>query len=82
MRCYIIYQHQGLRLRQAQLDTAKVVLQKIVPFYEKGNIPMITNKKACEKIVALFQKNVKLRELPTDRRSSASSQSKLEDAPS
>ena len=46
LRCYMIYQDQGLRLRQTQLDTAKFVLQKIVPFHENRTIPMITNKKS------------------------------------
>jgi hypothetical protein len=68
------------QVKQNKTRHAKLVLQKIVPLYENGIIPMITAKKACEKIIALFQKNAKLRELPVYRRSSTSTQAKLKDA--
>lgn len=55
-----------------QRDNAKIDLDKIIPFYQKGNIPMISEKRACEKIVELVRKNSKIREIPVDRRSSPS----------
>ena len=46
---------------------------------EKANVPMITEKKACEKIVRVFLKNVKLRKIPLDHQQSKVTQSKLKD---
>ena len=43
---------------------------KLLPLYMKANIPMITKKKACEKIIQLADRNAKLREIPEDRHSS------------
>lgn len=80
LRCYMFYKKQRLAINRTKSDNAKIVLRKIMPFYEKANIPMITEKKACEKVFMLFQKNAKLRELPTNRRSSVSAQAKLKEA--
>jgi len=80
LRCYMFYQREGLPLNRTRHQNAKIVLRQIIPFYQKANIPIITEKKACEKIIALFQKNAKLRELPVDRRSSPSAQNKLAEA--
>lgn len=54
-------------------------MTKVIPFYEKGNIPMISEKKGCEKIVSLFKKNSKLREIPVERRSSETAKLKLKE---
>jgi len=77
LRCYMFHQREGLTLNRTRHDNAKIVLKQIIPFYNKANIPTITEKKACEKIISLFQKNSKLRELPVNRRSSSSAQTKL-----
>jgi len=79
LRCYMFHQREGLQLNRTKYENAKIVLKKIIPFYNKGNIPIITEKKACEKIIILFQKNAKLRELPVDRRSSISAQAKIKE---
>jgi len=79
LRCYMFHQHEGLTLNRTRHENAKIVLKQIIPFYNKANIPTITEKKACEKIISLFQKNAKLRELPVNRRSSSSAQAKLKE---
>jgi len=63
----MFYQREGLPLNRTRHQNAKIVLRQIIQFYQKANIPIIMEKKACEKIIALFQKNAKLRELPVDR---------------
>jgi len=80
LRCYMFHQREGLTLNRTRHENAKIVLKQIILFYNKANIPTITEKKACEKIISLFQKNAKLRELPVNRRSSLSAQVKLKEA--
>jgi hypothetical protein len=77
LRCYMFYQGDGLSINRTKRENAKLVLQKIQHFYERSNIPMLTEKKACEKIIKLFQKNAKLREIPMQRRSSLAAQAKI-----
>jgi len=80
IRCYMFYRQAGLSLMRSSRDNAKIVLKKVIPFYQKANIPTITEKRACEKIIELCEKNSKLRALPLDRRSSASAIHKLQQA--
>ena len=79
LRCYMFHQREGLTFNRTRHENAKIVLKQIIPFYSKANIPTITEKKACEKIISLFQKNAKLRELPVNRRSSTFAQTKLKE---
>ena len=59
--------------------SAKLVLQQLTTFYKKGNIPMIINCKACEKIVKLLDDNNKLRAIDKSRRDTPATQQKLKD---
>lgn len=56
-----------------------VVLKKIIPFYQKANVPVITEKKAYEKITGSFQKNEQLGELPVNCHSSLSVRTKIKE---
>ena len=47
------------------------------PILEKGNIPMISEKYACEKIIELIKKKSRIRETQMGRRSSPGVQAKL-----
>jgi len=58
--------------------TAKVVLRQITSFYEKANIPMITERKSCEKIIKLLNDCNKLRSLDKRRRDTPAAQCKVE----
>jgi len=82
LRCYMFHQHEGSAQctvsNRTKRDNAKIVLENIIPFYLKGNIPMVSEKWGCEKIVQLFEKNAKVREIPVGRRSSPSVLAKLE----
>ena len=64
----------------ARFTTAKKVLQQVAAFYQKGNIPIVTERRACGKIVELLDANNKLRSINKDRRDSAVTQFKLQDA--
>ena len=78
----MFHQHRGSAQCKApnrtKRDNAKTVLENIIPFYLKWNIPMVSEKWGCEKSVQLFEKNAKVREIPVGRRSSPSELAKLE----
>jgi len=44
---------------QTKRDCAQIVLEKILPFYGRAHIPMITPKKAVEKMIRLVERNAK-----------------------
>lgn len=67
--------HTGTPYRFA---AAKIVLEKIRTFYQKGNIPMVSNRRACDKIVALLDSNNKLRSIDKNRRNTPATRLKLE----
>lgn len=81
LRCYMFYQRKGSAKGSSssstKRDNAKIVLTKIIPFYQKGNVKMISEKSACEKIMKLVEKNHKIRGIPTDRRSHSGTKAKL-----
>lgn len=54
----------------SRFEAAKVVLEQVRPFYAKANIPMVSDRRACDKMVALVDDNNKLRHIPQARRSS------------
>lgn len=80
LRCFRYHQSEGLSSRCTKMDIAKIVLEKIKPFYLKGNIPMLSHWKACDKIIALAEKNAKLCKIPVERRSSPKIIEKLKQA--
>ena len=46
---------QVTAINRTQKDSAKIVLGKIIPFYLKGNIPMLSEKSGCQKIVEMVE---------------------------
>jgi len=63
---------------QSRFTTAKIVLKQVAEFYEKANIPMVTERRACEKIVKLLDDNNKLRSINKSRRDTPATLCKLE----
>jgi hypothetical protein len=55
----------------SQWEAAKIVLKTVIPFYQKANIPMISERKACE-CMKLLEENAKLGAISIEPRSSAS----------
>ena len=55
-----------------------MVLDQVVKFYKKANIPTITHKKAAEEIIKVAEKNYALRAISIARRSSEATKVKLE----
>ena len=49
-------------------ESAKLVLSIIQMYYQKASIPIITELKACEKIIKLLDENAKVRAIPIKRR--------------
>ena len=61
----------------SQWEAARLVLNQLVVLYGKANIPMISELKACERIIQLLKENAKLRAIPKERRSNASVVSRI-----
>ena len=80
LRCALWHagHHSEIALNRSLWDVAKVVYAKVKAFYLKANIPMITERKACEKIVQLLEENKQLRKIPVHRRASAACMAKVE----
>lgn len=80
LRCFMFFNKKHASTGYVtKYDNAQLVLNKVVPFYQKANIPMIAKKKCWEKILALAEKNAKLREIPVARRNSVTTQKRLQD---
>ncbi|KAJ4930285.1 hypothetical protein JOQ06_019290 [Pogonophryne albipinna] len=60
----------GMNGALSRFMAAKVVLEQVRPFYAKANIPMVSDRGACNKMVELVDVNNKLRRIPQARRSS------------
>ena len=60
---------EGACVNRTRWQSAKLVLSKLTVFYKKANLPMISESKACEKIIKLLDDNAKLRAIPLKRRS-------------
>jgi len=56
LRCYMFHQHEGLTLNRTRHENAKIVLKQIIPFYNKANIPTITEKKHVRKLFHCFKR--------------------------
>ena len=56
----------GTRDNRTRWESAKIVLEKISVFYEKANIPMISDRKAREKMIHLLHDNDKIRAIPSN----------------
>lgn len=77
LRCFMFHQQKGTSTRQTKFETAKIVLSQVSEFYRKANIPMISDKKACQKIIKLADDNAKLRSIPFARRTRPATLNKL-----
>lgn len=77
LRCMIAKQ-PGANGALSQFDAAKEVLEQVRPFYKKANILMVSDKRACHKIVDLLNANNKLRKISQARCSSEVAVKQLE----
>jgi len=62
-----------------RFTTAKEVLKQVKTLYEKANIPIVSERRACEKIVKLLDDNNKLRSIDKSRRDTPATKRKLEE---
>lgn len=68
---------EGFTENCTRWQLAKLVLPKIGVFYEKANIPMISERQFCEMMIALLDSNAKVRAILAKRRSSETSLNKI-----
>ncbi|ELU15241.1 hypothetical protein CAPTEDRAFT_202292 [Capitella teleta] len=82
LRClmYHLREEPSQAAQPSKWDAAKLVYEQVAQFYNKASIPMVPIRKACEKMINLVEENNKLRAIPKNRRQSASTLKKLEDA--
>ena len=66
IRCFVFHRQEGTSegttSNRTKRDDAKIVLEKVIPFYFKWNITMVLAN--CEKIIEFFEKNAKLWQIP------------------
>lgn len=77
LRCLMYHLEEGTHINRTKWESAKIVLAKITVFYEKANIPMISQRKSCEKMIKLLDDNAKLRAIPCNRRATPASLNKV-----
>ena len=69
IRCCMFHRQketfEGATFIRTKKDNAKIVQEKVIPFYLKENISVISAKIGCKKIIELFKKNAKLQEIHT-----------------
>lgn len=77
LRCLMHHLAEGVHENCTRWEAAKIVHSKVSVFYEKAHIPMITKRKACERLIKLLDDNAKVRAIPINRRSAPNSLNKL-----
>ena len=75
--CLMYHLNEDGHKNQMRWESLKDVLQNIRVFYEKANMPMITDCKAFERIVKLLSENGKFRAIPNKCRSIPASVNKF-----
>lgn len=73
LRCLMWHIQEGASTHRSRWESAKLVLIKVAAFYTKANIPMISERKACERMINLLDDNAKVRAIPIKRRTTATS---------
>ncbi|KAK5883105.1 hypothetical protein CesoFtcFv8_019471 [Champsocephalus esox] len=69
IRC-MLNKKPGANGALSQFEATKGVLEQVRLFYKKANIPMVSDKGACHKMVDLINANNKLRKISQAKRSS------------
>lgn len=63
----------------SRFSTAKIVLEQVTAMYKKANIPVVSQRRGCEKIVKLLDDNNKLRAISKARRNAPAAKKKVEE---
>ena len=80
LRCLMYYTTmpcESTHASRTKFCAAKIVLTQVKSFYQRANIPMISDKKACQKMIKLLNDNAKLREIPKERRKTTTTRNKI-----
>jgi len=75
LRCVMYHIQTGA----ARWEAAKLVLAKVAVFCGKAHIPKIRECKSCEGIIKLLDENAKICAIPTIRRQTPTSITKVKD---
>ena len=75
----VIEKRPGCTSAPPKWESSKCVLSQVTTFYQKANIPTVSDHQACMKMVKLLDANAKLREIPVARRSTPATLRKLHD---
>ncbi|KAK5901429.1 hypothetical protein CgunFtcFv8_026302 [Champsocephalus gunnari] len=66
LRC-MLAKKPGANGALSQFEATKGVLEQVRPFYKKANIPMVSDKRPCHKMVDLVNANNKLRKIKLEK---------------
>jgi len=77
LRCLMYHLKNGVSESRTRTEAAKIVLAEALPFYGKANIPVISQIKACQKMIKLLDENAKIRAIPIARRTAPATLAKL-----
>ena len=66
-------------ISQSSWEAANTVLVQIIDFYQKAGISIISDRKACERMIEFLEENSKLRNIPLYRRESDTTKVRLEE---
>lgn len=69
LRCMMYHVQDGIQISRTKYEAAKIVHAKVLIFYQKAHIPMISDIKCCQKIIQLLEDSRRVREIPCTRRS-------------
>ena len=72
LRCLMYHTQpdKKTKINKSRWEAAKAVLSQVREFYKKAGRPIITERKACERIIAFLDENSKIRNIPMRRRES------------
>ena len=68
LRSTLFHIQEGSSTNRTKYEAAKLVYSQVIPFYQKGGIPLLAEQTCCQKIVQLVEENIKLRRIPKSRR--------------
>ena len=68
LRCLMYHLQSGSKKNNSKWETCKVVLEQVVDFYAKANIPINSHRIYCTKMIQLMVENAKIRAIPIKRR--------------
>jgi hypothetical protein len=78
LRCTLFHLQDGSSENRTKYEAAKIVYNQVVPYYQKGGVPMLAEQTSGQKIVKLLEEKEQFRKILKARRETATVQAKME----